>query len=200
MRLFVAINIPADVRLFVTRALKQFVSKAPSLETSPKLGWEAPEKFHITLQFIGETDPQKIPDICTNLRVVAAATPAPLALKVEGKIDSFGDPGRRKVLFAPAGGSSDLDAQKLDDLVKQTRLSLASFFPKRQNAFHPHVTVGRVKSKIPEVDINLLEQALTYEASTICEYFDVNEIILYESRAGDNGTTYHSLETFTFKG
>lgn len=49
MRLFVAIDLPAETKLRVAAAL------APLRATLPRARWVRPERFHLTLAFLGET-------------------------------------------------------------------------------------------------------------------------------------------------
>ncbi len=54
MRLFVAIEIPDEVRRNLAVLLREFRA------ISPETKWVRPENLHLTLKFLGETDPVKL--------------------------------------------------------------------------------------------------------------------------------------------
>ena len=57
MRLFVALELPADLQ----RAVGELVSQhRPAL---PKARWVRPENLHLTLAFLGETATERLPDL-----------------------------------------------------------------------------------------------------------------------------------------
>ena len=67
IRAFVAIELPQnhkqDVQLLVTNL--------QALPDSHIIRWVKPQAFHLTLSFLGDTDPEQIPEICTSLSNVA---------------------------------------------------------------------------------------------------------------------------------
>src|SRR5689334_14198359 len=75
MRLFIAIDLPEDVRLNLEnleRELRPVTSSAR---------WVAPGSIHVTLKFLGETDESRIGDIDRALAGVAAV---PMDVVVHG--------------------------------------------------------------------------------------------------------------------
>ena len=69
VRLFLAIDIPPRAREIITALRNRF--KPLGFNAS----WVAPENVHLTLQFLGDTPPEQIPDI--HQGVSTAVTPVP---------------------------------------------------------------------------------------------------------------------------
>ena len=63
MRLFVGITPPAEVRAHAAEALG---------EPAPGLRWAPSQRWHVTLAFLGEVDPDRLPDLADRLDAVAA--------------------------------------------------------------------------------------------------------------------------------
>ncbi|WP_214110268.1 RNA 2',3'-cyclic phosphodiesterase [Acrocarpospora catenulata] len=101
MRLFVAVLPPPAVLAEVDRAV------APLRRERPELTWEDPERWHITLAFLGEVPEAAVPGLDARLRAAAWHEPFPLALDGAGHFAS-------KVMWlgvrAPDGGLAELAA------------------------------------------------------------------------------------------
>lgn len=131
MRLFVALELPDDVRGAI--AAWQRGWDDPALRPVPA------ENLHMTLVFLGSRDP-------ADLEAIAEAafsrvdSPAPV---VAIDPEPVGRPrGRRPGLFAleaPSPGAEALQAQVVDGLVA------AGLHEREERPFWPHITVARVR-------------------------------------------------------
>jgi len=70
MRLFVAVNFPPAVRAAIRRALDDFPV------SDPPWRWAAPETWHLTLKFLGETARDDLPRVVDALDAVRTRHPA----------------------------------------------------------------------------------------------------------------------------
>jgi 2'-5' RNA ligase len=104
LRLFVAIELPDDVRDALARAIDG-LKRAGAADG---LRWVRPEGMHLTLKFLGATPEDAVPAINTALRVAARGTP-PLRLQPDG-FGAFG--GRRGLRVVWAGLTGDVDTLK----------------------------------------------------------------------------------------
>lgn len=131
MRCFVAVWVPVEVHAAVA-GLRSAVEAAWPGEAA----WEPPAKWHVTLQFLGETPATVLPDLTAALAGVARRhRPFPLAVAGPGV---FRRGHRVNVLWAGlAGAVGELLALR-DDVVAVT--APLGF---QADAFHPHVTLGR---------------------------------------------------------
>src|SRR5437868_11326796 len=79
LRLFYALELPADVRARAYEHIKHLRERAPQV----KVSWEREEKLHLTLKFIGETDAAWLPHL-TEAAARAAVQVSPFELLLEG--------------------------------------------------------------------------------------------------------------------
>ncbi|HVT16304.1 MAG TPA: RNA 2',3'-cyclic phosphodiesterase [Thermoanaerobaculia bacterium] len=77
MRLFVALEIPEPVRREVRRRMAGLRQRLPGAR------WVDPDVLHLTLLFLGETEPERVPALTARLRA-AFAPHAPLELRLAG--------------------------------------------------------------------------------------------------------------------
>jgi RNA 2',3'-cyclic 3'-phosphodiesterase len=134
VRLFVAVFPPedhlADLRRQVTGALAR---------AGKKVRLTPVERWHITLAFLGEVGPERLPDVADALSSVRP--PGPIRLRMSGS-GSFGK-GRSSVLWAGIDG----DLAALGDLQARVRSALAADgLPHDDRPFTPHLTVAYATS------------------------------------------------------
>ncbi len=99
MRLFVAIDIPEDVR----SAIAGLVAKLRPACRNAR--WVRIENLHVTLKFIGETSPE----ICEAIQAELASIPPrpPISITFRG-LGFFPDERRPQVLWAGVKGGTEL--------------------------------------------------------------------------------------------
>jgi 2'-5' RNA ligase len=100
--------------------------------------WSAPERWHLTLLFLGAVPADRVPDVVEALGPVAGSAP-PLRLRLAGG-GRFGSRRRPQVAWVGLDG----DVPALTDLARRLagaarRLRL----PVEDRPFRPHLTVGR---------------------------------------------------------
>jgi RNA 2',3'-cyclic 3'-phosphodiesterase len=170
MRLFVAIDLPTDVRV----ALANWISGNKPAAAGYK--WVAAENLHVTLKFIGERPDIDIAPISQALG--RTVFPAPIELEVSG-VGSFPN-----VLFANVRAPETLSALARD--IEQCLEPLGIAIEKRD--FTPHLTLARRKegARFPR-DVGAHEKFGQFAA---------DEFILYQSVLGAKGSTYTPLRRF----
>src|SRR5271167_378595 len=105
MRLFVALDIDADIRARIADFRNQMRPLAPVVR------WVGPETFHVTLQFLGET--KKLAEIQSALRLVRGS-PITLVLRDAG---FFPTPKSPRVFWI--GIESDRKLQELVNAIAE---------------------------------------------------------------------------------
>ena len=164
MRVFVAADLPLDVR----DALAEQV--APVQRSWPLLGWVKPERWHLTLTFIGDIDPPALEPLLSRLERASARTqPFHLAL---------GGPGRfgNRVLFVKVDG----DVAALRRLAQRTTAaSRRAGIAVPEERYRPHLTLARARQ---QADLRPVMAALpsTLDAPA----WPVREIVLMQSMLG----------------
>jgi len=131
MRLFIALNLPAEERARIHAAA------APLRAAGLPVRWVEPESIHLTLKFLGEVARARLAEIRAALAQAAAAA-APLRLDVEG-IGAFPNPRRARVVWAGIRLTPGLAA--LQEAVETRLVPLG--FAREGRPFQPHLTLGR---------------------------------------------------------
>lgn len=181
MRLFVAVNLPSEVRGRLA-AVQDRLRRAQA-----DVSWVKAENLHLTLKFLGETEEKRLERIRPALAEVAhAGTPFSVELAGTG---SFGGRVPRVVWVGVQEG-----AEPLTELARQVETSLARVgFPKEKRGFSAHLTLGRVRSP------RNAEALLAAIAETQAEKFgavEVRQFELMQSQLHPTGSTYTIVDKF----
>ena len=181
MRLFVAIELPPDVQEGLARAQDRLRGAGADVS------WVKPTNIHITLKFLGETDPQRLERIGPVL-AQAARTVAPFSATVAA-IGTFGGRVPRVVWAGVQDGATSLGhlAHAVDDGL------VALGFSREKRDFAAHVTLGRVRS--PR-NVHALLAAVRAEPLDAVGRLWVDRFALMQSELHPSGSIYTDLERF----
>jgi 2'-5' RNA ligase len=169
VRLFVAVVLPPATRDSLAAAV------APVRERHGGPRWIPPERWHITLVFLGAVDEAVALPRLHRALAVAAGDAAPLRLQVAGA-GRFPGGGAPRVLWA--GVTGDLDA--LTALARATRRAArASRITVERAAFRAHLTLGRWRQG-DDADGDIDAALADYRGPA----FEVTEIELLRSHLG----------------
>lgn len=134
MRLFVALNLPSKERD------KIFRRSRPLRDAGFPVRWVEAAQYHITLKFLGDVHPDRVPHVQSVLGRVGAASPA---FRVGlGGFGAFPTIRKPRVLWLGADPTPALRCLKQD---LEWALSECGF-DREMRAFHPHVTLGRASA------------------------------------------------------
>lgn len=174
MRLFIALDLPPDVR----DRLAMVQGGLPGAR------WVAPESLHLTLRFLGDTTPDQAEDLVVALSRVRA--PA-FDLSLQG-LGVFGDRRRARMLWTGVDASSDL--RHLHAKVEQAAQSAG--FDAERRKFHPHVTIARLR----DVPKGRLEGFVADNGAIWLQPFPVTGFTLFRSHLGSERALYEPLIDF----
>ena len=181
MRLFVAIQIPADIRAAFASFLKELATIAPRVK------WVRAENLHVTLKFLGNTDPAKLAPLQKVL--VSVHSPEPVTFDFHG-LGFFPSENRPRVFWAGMESSPNLKslAQDIDRAVHDLG------FPLEDRPFAPHLTLARFNPPgIPP----MLSTAAHENATRSFGSFTASEFHLIESKLKPTGAEYTTLQSFS---
>jgi RNA 2',3'-cyclic 3'-phosphodiesterase len=148
---------------------------------------------HLTLRFLGEIDPDRIPPIVEALERVAR-TVAPFSLRLDG-IGAFPSSARPRVVWMGATVGKD----RLVALAGQVRAALArEGSAPAEGEFVPHRTLFRVRSARSEREALDLLGGRRPPPAPIDTW--VREVILKESRLAPHGAVHRALATLPLSG
>jgi 2'-5' RNA ligase len=184
LRTFIAIDVPSAVLDTIIRIQHQF--KSLGLHAS----WVKPGNIHLTLKFLGDTDPDRIPGIQDKLtEILASFPPFQLSLESAGVFPNTQNP---RILWV---GLKD-EEKALRTLQASIEKTLESVgFPKEQRPFSPHLTLARIKT--PKGKKELKDELDAINEEGIDPHpFEVGNIHLYESQLTPKGSIYTVLANF----
>jgi len=180
MRLFAGIPVGGEVRA----ALQELLAGWRGLPWPVR--WVRDDGLHLTVKFYGAVLEAQLERLSETLADASRGTPMlPLAL---AELGGFPTLARAHVLWAGLEAPPALEL--LVDRVERRSAGLG--FPLEGRPFRPHVTLGRLRdhARLPQEAVRQLEQA------TPGGNFVADQLVLYESRPGASGSTYHPRATF----
>ena len=158
-RTFVAIELPDPVR----RALAEVAGELRRQWPGGSVRWVRPEGTHLTLRFLGDTDPHQVEELADGLaRAAAAHQPMDLSL---GAVGAFPNRRRPRVIWVGVkqGGGELAALQRAIEELARDRGWKAEF-----QAFVPHLTLGRVKPRTrPPAEWGIEVPASSFRAGAV---------------------------------
>lgn len=134
MRLFVAIPLAGEAADAVGAELQRL------RDLSRAVAWVPPANLHLTLRFLGEQPPGRVPEILDALRQALRGGPAPFSLTFQG-VGAFPGLARPRILWVGVAEGADL-ARSLQARVARALDGLG--LDPEGRPWHPHLTIGRV--------------------------------------------------------
>jgi 2'-5' RNA ligase len=184
LRLFIAINLPSELLQSlgdVQNRLRQHLSGLP-------LTWVRTEGIHLTLKFLGETDPRRVEGIVARLRTVAAAWP-PFVVPVDG-LGCFPDRRRPQVVWV---GVQDPDGalQRLAAAVDEAMADLG--WEREKRPFTGHLTLARVKRDAGNEERRRIGEHIAAFALSAPGLLPVQALHLMRSQLDPGGAVYSEV-------
>ena len=186
MRAFLGVGLPAGVR----EAVASEIAQVRGLHAP--VAWTTQKNLHITLNFLGEMAPERVPLVEREMRSVASGID-PFSLTAEG---GGGFPGTRNPRVLWVGFLEPLELVRQLQQNMEDALSRAGF-PRENRPFHPHITVGRSRGALPPAWGERFVQALSGKNFGVVP---VSSFTLYESRPGSGGAVYTPVCDFRLEG
>lgn len=176
-RVFVAVPLPAEVRLALDDKLHQH--QLPG-KVAPPLNW------HLTLRFLGNVDE------VTYQRFVSEVDTADLGTKFRvalGGLGAFPNPKRATVLWVGVSRGGDELAELA---LTAEEAAQAAGLPPEERPFRPHLSLSRIR---PQVDVSgLIEAFGDTGIGWRCE-----TMVVYQSHLGSGAARYEPLEIFDLR-
>ncbi len=178
MRLFVAIELPNEIKAQLASLQKEL------RQAQAEVSWTKPENLHLTLKFLGEVSSERV-KLIEQACLEATRGCKPLLLTTQ-ETGFFPNARRPRVVWAGLqGDSADLQA-----LHKSLEAQLATLgFAREEKPFHPHLTLGRVKT-MKNIQ-QLVSRTEAYQLPLLA--FTVSELVLMQSQLHPSGSIYTPL-------
>ena len=175
MRLFIAIELPQSVAAALHTTSLALAQQVPARVVK----WVEQGNMHLTLVFLGETEPEKVRLVQAVMNVAAAAHPSFTLQPTQ--LGCFPNQARPRTIWAGLGG----DIQVAQSLKKTLDAGLEPLgWEPEKRPFAPHLTLGRVK------DEGRGRVSLPWGQPIPAHPFSVNAIHLIESQLRPTGPVY----------
>lgn len=149
--------------------------------------WVAPTNYHVTLKFLGWTRDEAVPAL---VDAVTAAVVGVAGFRYRtARLGAFGSLEKATVLWAGIE-----DGAALTELAGRIEAAAEAVgFVRETRAFHPHVTLARLRETraVKDVVLPLSEQMFSDSR--------VDGVTLFESETKPNGSVYRELAKIAFK-
>jgi RNA 2',3'-cyclic 3'-phosphodiesterase len=182
MRLFIAIELTNEIRSAVEELLGEL------RKTAPQAKWVRTENLHVTLKFLGRTEPDKLEAIQEALG--SLRSPEPVALDFHG-LGFFPNEKRPRVFWMGMKASANLPP--LAEAIDRAMHKLG--FPLETRPFAPHLTLARFEP--PGLPAKL-GPAVMENSTRKFGSLTAQEFHLIESKLKPTGAEYTTLQSFPF--
>lgn len=181
MRMFLAVDIESGARAAVMAIVNRL--RRTLGDKGPRVTWVGGAQLHITLHFLGEVDDSRVERIRALHEPPLAIAPFQLSLGRIGTFPAYGAP--RVIWIGLDEGRAEL-ASIHDDLGERLR---AIGVAVESRSFAPHLTIGRIRSRIHPSSARALSPAAIdppIRSAVEC-------VTAYESRLTRDGPQYHEI-------
>ncbi len=177
-RLFIAIELPAEIRHAIQRHIDQLRAALPDVRAS----WTREDNLHLTLKFLGDLAVNRVESLSQALMHAGART-NPFNLVIQG-CGAFPPRGKPKVLWI--GISPETESACLD-LYEAIEDSCAKAgFKRDERKFHPHLTIARLRHPAGARELANLHRETKFEPMAL----KVNSACLIRSELNSSGSRY----------
>ncbi|HEX4758103.1 MAG TPA: RNA 2',3'-cyclic phosphodiesterase [Terracidiphilus sp.] len=171
MRLFVGMPLPDAVLAELSAVVARLRSGADGLR------WMERDSWHITLQFLGNTEQERYECLVARLGAMRFA-PVPMRLGDLGRFDRAG------VFFVDVAVGPELVS-----LAERVRAATNPCgFVEEPRHFHPHITLARAKGQGRGGSLRALAAGI--QLKPVFSPFVAKEFLLYESHLSAGGARY----------
>jgi 2'-5' RNA ligase len=185
MRLFIGIELPADVKTYLAGIADRCRRHMAPVAPHAVLRWVPQDNLHITLWFLGDVDERRLALLMEALGRPFRAAPFTAQFASLGAYPPGGNP--RVIWAGVEEGREDLQSLYAE---LAERLPALGFEPERR-PYSPHVSLARVKD-IPRSEGSAL-RAVLQTSSGEAARFAVGGLTLFRSRTLPSGSEYESL-------
>jgi 2'-5' RNA ligase len=147
-RTFLAVALSDDAREALRREISSLMAVLPSVR------WVNVASLHLTLAFLGDLDDERLA-AAHEATQAAAQQGTPFALALD-QLGTFGPPPAPRVIWAGVCGAV-AELRRIQGILA-TELDARSFPPQEHPDYAPHLTLARVKDRLPSTELTALRQ------------------------------------------
>lgn len=184
-RIFTAVDVSDETRAKVSGYIETLRGEFPSL----RVGWDKPEKLHLTLKFLGDIDEIQLEKLTEAVEETAKQI-SNFKLRISGT-GAFPSARNARVLWLGVKDEAD-GLRKLSEIL-ETECERFGFARETRN-FKAHLTIARLRE--PHKSKELIERHLKNDFQA--EEFAASAIAIYESRLQKSGSVYSTISVNNF--
>lgn len=185
MRTFISLNLGLENGKLIAEYRNKFRNLLTEDEKR-KIKWEADNKYHVTILFIGESSQKQIDEICKNMQTAAKSVSGEICFKLKG-VSAFPDLTRPRVIIVDMVDTEG-KAKLLSREINKT-MSVLGF--RNDKPFKPHITIGRVK-RYSDLCLNGMDFKCEQEL------IKITKISLMKSVLSKEGSSYEEIYSISF--
>ncbi len=185
-RVFTAIDISDQARAKVSDYIKILRDEFPDL----RVGWDKPEKLHLTLKFLGDINERHLENLIEAVRETAKRISS-IKLRISGT-GVFPSKRNARVLWLGVKDEKK-SLQKLNGIL-ETQCEAKGFARETRN-FKPHLTVARLRAPHKSKELIGRHSENDFQSAE----FEASEITIYESRLQKSGSIYSIVSKYKLK-
>lgn len=189
MRLFVAVDLPDEVRQAIAVRQKQWAGRLSKSKEGLKL--IEPSRIHLTLLFLGDAPEARVPAIVESMNAPASMAPFDVTF---GGVGVFPPRGAPRVLWIGITDGAAHLGRLQQEIAERVRAVDIAF---DDRPFRPHLTLGRwrdadrrLRRSTPE---RLRREVAALDRSDRIACVRVTRATLYQSRLSSSGPAYTAL-------
>ncbi len=184
-RIFIAVAISEEAR----RQVSDYAQALRREFVDLRIGWEKPEKLHLTLKFLGDTGEKQLNELIEIVEKTTAKF-KPFKLQISGT-GVFPNPRNPRILWLGVNDETN-SLSKISELleIKCERIG----FRREKRKFNAHLTIARLRE--PHKSKQLARKHVENAFEPI--EFKVSEIVTYESTFQPKGSIYSVVSKHKF--
>jgi 2'-5' RNA ligase len=186
IRAFIAIDLPEDVRRELGRRIEHLQNGMPGLPVR----WVRPGGIHLTLRFLGDTQPEQVSEMQQGLTELGAANPG--FTLIIGGLGCFPNSRRPRVIWVGVEektGALDQLQRGVEGLCRKLG------FPPDRRSFSAHLTLGRVRQGGEARTGDEFGRFVEADQGDMLGQVLVEEMVLFQSELKPDGAVYRRLAT-----
>jgi len=182
MRTFIAIDLDDAIKQEISLLLGKLQAKSRSVR------WIRRQGMHVTLKFLGEIAPEKLKPVESVLEAVTKDRESfPMLLRGMGKFP----PGRGTPRVIWVGIEENPSLSALQSALEDGLDSI--HFPREKRIFHPHLTLGRVKSPS---ELDSIPVEIENNQKTLFGEMQVRKVTFFQSTLKPTGAEYSVISEY----
>ena len=176
-RVFCAVELPSSVRKKLIEHISRLRELAPDVQAS----WSREQNLHLTLKFLGQVQTSRL-DRLSKAAAKATTGLSQIQLSIE-ETGAFPKHGKARVLWV---GVKD-DSEGLRELHRRLEDACdREGFAKEDRAFHPHLTLARLRNPQSAQELVTAHKQLSFEPMPVT----VHELLVLRSELSPKGSKY----------